>query len=331
MKQKYNKICWRIGQEITPDTFIQADNYISSQHNLIRRLIAGKYYGLLPPPGETGAPSLTVRANVNNRDFYLENLSCFGTTEMGYLISFENYPIGVASSSSLGVASRYAASPDPPGVASRYAPLPAKLSIPDSAASAFYVVLRINPYQQVLIEPVDNDEAPEAHAEYQLAIRELNQIAADELAIVKIDNSHYSPAIDNDYIPPCMSVNACSNLLEVFESFQTLFTEIQSIIEHKKDQFGKMMYPLILLHHELEGFSSGEPPIALVRLIKKFMATYRFFIPEVRKIAHPDALGEYCHDDVAIIFKSLLSSLHEVKMMVGKVEIVEEEDFTPKI
>ena len=305
MKQKFNKICWRIGQEITPDTFIQADNYICSQQNLIRRLIAGKYYGLLPPPGETGAPSLTVKANLNNRDLHMEQLACYGTTEAGYLVSFDSNLMDS---------------------------LPKKrLSIPDSNADAFYVVLRVNPYEQVLIEPVDNDEAPEAHSAYELAIRELRQISADELAIVKIDNINRSPAIDNGYIPPCMSVNACSNLCEVFETVKILITEIRSIIEHKKEQFGKLMYPLTLLSHELDEFSPDEPPVALIRLIKKFMVTCQFFIPDVRKIVQSNSIVEYCHDDVAIIFRSLLSCLHEVKLMVGKVEIVDEEDFTPKI
>ncbi|MDR0795085.1 MAG: hypothetical protein LBE79_03400, partial [Tannerella sp.] len=71
--QKINKIFWRIGQEITPETFIQADNYICSQHNLIRRLIANNNYGLLPQI-EPDTPSLTVKINLNNRDIYVENL-----------------------------------------------------------------------------------------------------------------------------------------------------------------------------------------------------------------------------------------------------------------
>ena len=302
--QRVNKIFWRIGQEITPDTFIQADNYTCFQHDLIRRLIAGKYFGLLPE-GIGGVPSFTVSANLNNKDFYLVQLDCCGVTEAGHLVLFE--PDLISS-------------------------LPQRqIPLPTANANAFYVVLRVNPYEQVLIEPVYNDEAPEAHPVYELAVRELNQISADELAIVKIDNSNRSLSIDWDYIPPCMSVNACAGLLEVFSAVKRLFSEIHTIIENKKGQFGKLLYPLSLLHYELDEFELSNPPIALVRLIKKFMITYQFFITDLRKIMLPDALHEYCHNDVSITFKSLLSYLQEVKLMVGKVEIVEEEDFTPKI
>ena len=304
MDQSFKKIFWRIGQEITPDTFIQADNYICSQHNLIRRLIAGKYYGLLPQMVDE-APSLTVEANMNNRDIYIKQLTCNGITPAGYLVQFDD-------SLSDSLPKR-------------------QLTLPNTNATAFYVVLRINPYEQVLIEPVDNDEAPEARSAYELCIRSLDQISSNELAIVKVDNSQQSPAIDGNYIPPCMAVDSGSVLLEMYTSVKNLLADIRVIIESKKDQFGKLMYPLTLLHHELNEFLLSEPPISLIRLIKKFMMTYHFFVPDIRMVTMPESIDEYNHNDVAIIFRSLLSCLQEVKLMIGKVEIVIEEDFTPRI
>ena len=302
MREKRNKIFWRVGLEITPDTFIHADNYNCNQYNLIRRLIARENFGLLPM-GEMGATPFVVRAGLNNREVCLEQLVCCGATEAGYLVLFDD---------------------------ERLAALPKKQVTIPNVGAAFYVVLRINPYEQVLIEPVDYEEAPEASSAYELCVRELGKIAADELAVVKVLNNGYSTVIDADYIPPCMSVNACSKLSEVFVSFKKLFTEIRSIIEQKKDQFGKLMYPLTLLHCELDDFSPSDTPKALVGLIKKFIMTYQFFIPDIRQIAVPDAQRAYNHNDVALIFKSLLSYLQEVKLIVGKVEMIEE-DFTPQI
>jgi hypothetical protein len=128
-----------------------------------------------------------------------------------------------------------------------------------------------------------------------------------------------------------MSLNACSTLLAVHETVKKLLAEIESVIDSKKDQFGKLLYPLALLHFELEELPLSEPPVALVRLIKKFILTYQFFIPDIRKTVVLQSLGEYNHNDVAIIFKSLLSALQEIKQIVGTVEIIVEEDFTPKI
>jgi hypothetical protein len=299
-----NKIFWRIGQEITPDTFIQADKYICSQHNLIRRLIAGKYFGLIPP-GADGAPSHTVKVRLDYRDVIAEQILCCGTTESGCIVQFEKNML---------------------------ASLPQRqVSIPNTKANAYYLVLHVNPYEQVLIVPVDNDEAPEAHSAYELVVKELEQIEADELAILKLDCTGRSPVVDPEYIPPCISIDACAKSLEVFDTVKTLFTEIRTIIHAKRDQFGKLMYPLTLLHHELNEFAPDESPIALVSLIKKFLLTYQYFIPDIRKIFKVDSLEQYCHNDVSLVFNSLLSCLQEIKLMISKVEEEIEEDFTPKI
>jgi hypothetical protein len=314
MKQK--KIYWRIGQEITPETFIQADNYVAGQHSLIRRLIAQKSYGLLPPveasPDDdspavsrttTLTSSLTVKADLNNGEIRIGHLECIGTTDAGYLIDFENIFLDS---------------------------LPKKqLPVPTANAAAYYLVLRINPFEQTLIEPVEDEEAPQAHSFYELAIKELEHIGADELALLKINNRTHSPEIDATYIPPCMSVNACANIVETCRLFRNLFAEIRKHIEQKRDRFDPVVYPLAMLGYELDEFPSTEPPIALVRLIRKIILTCRFFIPEVGKINLPDSSATYNHNDVSIIFNSLLSSLQTIIKIVG--QDVEEEDFTPKI
>jgi len=301
MEQKVYKIFWRIGQEITPETFIQADNYICSQHNLIRRLIASDNYGLLPQT-EADTPSLSIQTNVNNKDIYIEKFVCSGTTRAGYLIEMENHMM---------------------------ASLPKKyLSIPDSDAKSLYLVLRVNPFEQVLIEPVKSEAAPAAHSIYELNIRELGQIGENELAIIKIDNSNNAPVIDHDYIPPCMSVNACSKLLEIYKLLKQLLSEILSHIEHKGYMIGTAIYPLSMLHDEFDNFSLLSPPIALIQLMKKIVRTYQVFIPDIKTINLPDFLREYNHNDVSITFKSLLSCLQNIAKIIGQGK---EEDFTPKI
>lgn len=45
---KYNKIDWKTGMEITPQVLIDADNFHIEQQNLIRRLQVMPCYGLLP-------------------------------------------------------------------------------------------------------------------------------------------------------------------------------------------------------------------------------------------------------------------------------------------
>jgi hypothetical protein len=244
---------------------------------------------------------LTIQANLNNRDLSIETFVCNGTTAAGYLIEMENQMM---------------------------TSLPQKnLSIPDSGAKACYVVLQCNPYEQVLIEPVIDEEAPAAHSVYKLIIRELEQIGEDELAILKIDNNAHTPVIDRNYIPPCMSVNGCSKLMETYGLLKQLLTEIMSYIEIKGYLVGTNSYPLSMLYDEFEAFPLSDPPIALIRLMKKIIRTYHFFIPDIRTVELPDLLREYNHNDASLTFKSLLSYLQRVSQIVGQGE----EDFTPRI
>jgi predicted component of type VI protein secretion system len=167
-----------------------------------------------------------------------------------------------------------------------------------------------------------------AHAAYEFAIKELDQIKEDELAILKIDTGNYSPVIDQAYIPPCMSVDACSKLLETYGMLKQLVTEILSHIEHKGELFGASLYPLHMLRNELDDFPLSSQPDALIRFMKRIIQTFRFFIPNIRTVDMPDLLRTYNHNDMSLTFKSLLSYLHHVSRIVSQGI---EEDFTPRI
>ena len=308
MKQKYNKIFWQVGQEITPETFIQADRYICSQQNLIRRLIAHQHYGLFPQTASE-TPSLYIKASLDSKDIYIEELVCEGITSSGYLIEFDKNIISSVKNK--------------------------RLSIPGSNQKAYYIVLRVNPFEEVLIEPVENEETPLSQPVYELDIRELEQIREDELSILKIAMDGVSPKIDSDYIPPCMSVNSCSMLLENYKQIKQVLTEIQSHINLKKALYSDSVYPVSFLLFELIEFPLADPPVSLIRLIQKIIRTLNFFIPEIRNISEPDLLTGYNHNDITGIFRSCIIYLQEVQVVVSKEEkkviVVEEEDFTPKI
>ena len=306
MEREFKKIFWKIGQEITPETFIHADNYICSQQNLIRSLITYRYYGLLPQI-DTGSKSLTVKASINNKEINIENLECKGVTSNGSLIEFENIMLLTMQKK--------------------------RLSIPYTKAYSLYIVLKVNPFEQVLIEPVEDEEKPQAYATYELDIKELERIEDDELAILKIGNVDSSPGIVDDYVPPCMSVDSYDKLTDYYSTFKKLFEEIQSKINLKRALYHEAIYPLQLLQLDLNEFPLSEPPIALIRLMKKIIRTYTFFIPDIRHVEAVDFSTAYNHNDITEIFKSLLKYLHEVRMIVSKEEkiVVEEEDFTPKI
>ena len=294
-----------IGQEITPETFIQSDNYMCSQHNLIRRLIADNSYGLVPcgDKAEVEGTLFAIKPNIDNKDLYVERLVCIATTAAGYLIDIDSQLWNTIYQK--------------------------HLSIPDSAAKNLYLVLRVNPFEQVLIEPVMNEEAPMAHPAFSLQVRELDRIGDDEMAILKIDNTGYTAKIDPDYIPPSMSMNACPKLLETYGLIKQLLSEVQFHTKNKGELSGATRYQLSMLYDDLQDFAMSNKPIDLIRLVRKIIRTYQFFVSNIRSIDFPDLLRSYNHNDMSITFKLLLSFLQNVIRIVS--QGVEEEDFTPKI
>ena len=304
MKHEYNKIFWRIGQEITPETFIQADNYLIAQQNLIRKFLNRRYYGLLPVD-EGESPSLTVTATLNGIDVYIEQLSCHGTTKDGSLIAFNGRQLRS---------------------------IPCRLSLAAHAPGIYYVVLRVCAFQQTLVEPIENEETPYAVPEYQFDIKELKQIDDNEMPVLKIDYYQQYPVIDWNYIPPCMAVCSCQKLMEQYMLLKQAVVETQSLIAQKRDQFPRLPDPLMFHIFDLEQFSFNEPPWYLIQLLKKVIKTIVYFDRNVHSEHIIVIHAPYNHDDIVGILQSFAKCFQDIQQYIGKkVVVIEEEDFTPRI
>ena len=305
MKNDYKKIFWQAGQEITPETFIQADNYICAQQNLIRKLINRQYYGLLPV-GDAATPSLIIDAKLKGPDVVIERLGCQGITKGGHLISFEENQL--------------------PALLRQK-----RLSVATLKSPVCYVVLRVKSFEQVLIQPIDNPETPLALPAYELDIKDLANIRENELPFLKIVHKDQNPVIDWNYIPPSMSIRSHPRLMEHFRNVKLLMNEILSLIFSKKSQLVQLIYPVSSLIFDLEQLSLNEPPYYLIQLLRKIVKTTGIYLTSVQKFPEAIMKAPYNHDDIAGLLHSLIRCLQEIKMIIGKEEIVEVEDLTPRI
>ena len=305
MKRAYRKIFWRIGQEITPETFKQADNYISAQHNLIRRLINRQYYGLFPVK-DAKMPSINVNATLKGAEIMMEQLNCMGITRGGCLIDFQDSQLRNIRQK--------------------------RLSITSQSAAVCYVVLRVYPFDHLLIEPVDNEETPFAIPVYDFEIRDLAHIEGNELPVLKINNNRQHPYIDWNYIPPSMSICSHGRLMEYYRNFNQIIAEILTLITQKKAHLVQLIYPVSSLIFDMEHFSLNEPPFYFIQLLKKIVKTIGLFIPEIQKSHEAVLKAPYYHDDIAGLLQGLIKCFQDIKMIIGKEEIeVEVEDLTPRI
>ena len=306
MMKEYNKIYWRTGLEITPETFIQVDNYVCAQQNLIRKLLNLQYYGLLPEI-EGGAPALTVNASLRGSEIMIERLYCNGVTKEGHLIQFGDEQLQAMRNQ--------------------------RLMTKGNTSGGCYVVLRVKSFEQTLIEPVENLETPLALPVYELDVKELMQIAGNELPVLKIDTSQYSPRIDPNYIPPCMAVRSYEKLMEQYHNLKQVVTEIITVISGRKSQYQQLLYPITLLFFDLEHFSLHNPPYFLIQLLKKTVKTVDFFVKSNEWNLTDVIKMPYVHDDIVVVLNSLAKCFKDIQLFIGKATVIKEkeEDFTPRI
>ena len=300
MKSEYHKIFWKAGQEITPETFIQAEHYICAEQNLIRKFLNRQWYGLLPA-GESGAPSFTVNANMQGTAVRIEQLCCRAITREGYLIAFDHALLPAMQQDSLSFAA--------------------------SQQGIHYVVLRVFPFQRTLLEPVENEATPYALPVFEFDLKTLTNIAGNELPILKIDCTRQ--AIDPRYIPPCMSVSVEQQLIENFLNLKQAAATVRSMLAGKKEQYAATLYPVAMLLFDLEQFSAYDPPYYMIQLFKKFFRTIGYFIPQLQKQLEEAVNTPYYHNDISSLLQSIEKCFGDIQQFLG--EKVVEEDFTPKI
>jgi hypothetical protein len=303
MKSEYHKIFWKAGQEITSETFIQADHYICAQQNLIRKFLNRQYYGLLPV-NEAGAPSFTVNATMQGAAVRIEQLNCHAITKEGYLIAFDNELLPAVPQNKLSVAAC------PQGI--------------------YYVVLRVFPFEHTLLEPVENEATPYALPVFEFDVKPLTHIAGNELPVLKIDCSRGQPAIDRNYIPPCMSVNAYGKLMENFQNLKQAASVIKTMLIKKKEQYAELIYPVTMQLFDLEQFPPSDPPFCLIQQLKKFIISIGYFVQQLQRELAAVINTPCQHDDISGSLQSIINCFGMIQQFLGET-VVEEEDFTPKI
>ena len=109
--EKYNKIHWKKGLEVTPEILTDTDNYHIAERSLLGRFFASRLYGLSP------GTEFYIKKEIDNDRVYIKKLECVAITRNGCIINVqENTPFNK------------------------------ELSLSNSEDAEFYVVLTVNPY-----------------------------------------------------------------------------------------------------------------------------------------------------------------------------------------
>ena len=173
---KHNRIYWKIGLDITPETFIKADNYHIAERCMLMQSYAFRAYGILPDT------NFKISNRINHDIVFIDELYCRAITRNGHLIDVQN------------------------DITFK------ELNLRDlSRDKPSFVILNVDSFQPKAI----GKEALYAQASYTLEITDIPENFGTGIPIMKIlyDRRKRSMEVENNYIVPPVCLSASRALV----------------------------------------------------------------------------------------------------------------------
>ncbi|MDY8138346.1 hypothetical protein [Aquimarina sp. 2201CG5-10] len=286
VNKNHHQVNWIDGMKINKKHFIESENAFTQSLQLIAsRDINAVNYGLLPDLVAQEAVDMVF--SMDGQDTIKVQLNrCKAITSGGYIITITPEISSFLEQMGNVIKTEY------------------KVNEEDQEC---YVVLSVNPYVRVPIGDSDADEEPPRHPyvlpQYNLHVISTNEANLDEfgkhhITIGKIVFTEGVPALAEDFIPPCTSIQSHQDLRYIYTEIHTFFNAIEkysmNIIQkiHQKKQtndLARMVLTLTenVLQHlggvlpEFRLYDRQLPPVtmiiklmALSRVIKNSMDVY---------------------------------------------------------
>ncbi|MBX2924951.1 MAG: hypothetical protein KF746_22310 [Chitinophagaceae bacterium] len=221
---QYLPVNWVDGMKINKKRFIEEYNaaiYQLAQHT--SSFIDEQSYGLLPPLLKNNYVKLFISTD-NQKRIQVRLKSCRAITPGGYYIEFDDDNPLQHYNTGTGVTSE-----------------PATLRDLRNKSSEFYIVLTINPYERVPFGSADINELPPripfVKPLLQLDIIPVNEVVRNALGPAQIPVGKMmvevqKVSLDEDYIPPCASVNSHPELLLIHHQLREFYEKMEAFSLH---------------------------------------------------------------------------------------------------
>jgi hypothetical protein len=220
-EEKFLPVNWVDGMKINKSHFITQDNavtYRMAQHTA--GFLNEHNYGLLPSPVRN-IPSVKMYVSVDNQQqVQIRIKQCRAFTRGGHYIEFDE---------------------DRSSAGGDFMISPLQLSIPSEEltgkTASYYIVVTVNPFDRIPCGLADVQEIP-TRLPYARPLLQLSLVPVREsgknllglyqlpLGVLKINES--SALIDEDYIPPAMSVASHPQLLEIFSGIEQFYCNMEA-------------------------------------------------------------------------------------------------------
>ena len=263
--EKYNKIHWVKGLEITPEILIGSDNYHIAERNLIGRFAASRLYGIVP----NGKFQIRKRIDPHTDTLFIDNLACTAITHDGYVLNIQNDM-----------------------------PFSKEVSLQRETGTALYGILTVDPYSTT---PVD-DENLHISPKYELVLKGIEEPVENGIPVLKIyyDSSNRYWKEDENYIPPSIALDSVEELKQLCLNIKDKFNHIIK----KLPEDNPFSVQVMLLQLELESNYLQKSPQELTLLLKKICWILKLYIKAAKNIDELPVIKrfieeQYNHDDLA--------------------------------
>ena len=282
--ERHNRIHWVKGLDITPEIFIEADNYHVAERSLLGRFFASRLYGIL------SERKFHIRKRIDTYTFtlFIDDLECLAITSDGYVINIQ-----------------------------KDTPFNKEVSLKEAIGKELYVVLKVNPYT---LTPVDEKELY-VGPKYNFVLKRMEETIENGIPVLKIyyDNDKQCWEIDNTYIPPSIALNSVDILKEQYYEIKD---KLNHIVEKLPEDDMTCMQTLFL-KWELDNYCLQESPQELTLLLKKICWMLKLYLKSAKRMEELPGIKrfieeQYNPNDIGKILHLGFESLIEIDQKIGE-------------
>tara|TARA_R110002049_G_scaffold68863_2_gene178358 strand:+ start:15930 stop:17090 length:1161 start_codon:yes stop_codon:yes gene_type:complete len=217
----YHRVNWIDGMKINKDHFIEMENSLltmmqTSQQNNITPI----NFGLLPKYSDKdNSIDLTISVDGQSTIEVILN-SCQAITLGGHQINISNDTKSLLEQTGYILKEQYSIKKD---------------------ENEWYIVLTTNPYKRIPVGNADPEEEPPRHpnviSEYKLNILPKSEVTNQELGlhhitIGKVILEEGKPTVDQDFIPPCRSIQSHPDLIFTYNEVGAFLNQLEAFSIH---------------------------------------------------------------------------------------------------
>lgn len=218
--QKKYRVNWIDGMKINKNHFVDFENSIVSLiNNSVQSYVSPINFGLLPDYSKEGS-SIDVTVSIDGQDSVEVIVNkCNAVTLSGYKIEINSETKALLEQSGLILKKTYTIEND----------------------TEWFIIISVNPYARIPVGDSDPEEEPPRHPyvlpEYKISVLPKSEISSNGLGLYhitigKIIIVNNKPVLEENYIPPCTSIQGHKDLKFIYTQISSFFNHMESYAIH---------------------------------------------------------------------------------------------------